>query len=76
MKLVCQENEKLQPLIQILIFTIVFGKVAKVPTIWYLTRDIPIDQAITHADVELPPCRLCDILWAEQNTYFVQSNSV
>ncbi len=36
-----------------------------------LKRDVPRDQAITHADVELPEGRVCDKLWAEQNACFV-----
>jgi len=32
--------------------------------------DIPKDQAITYADVELPSGRLCNKLRVEQNTYF------
>ncbi len=35
-----------------------------------LKRDIRKDQAITYADVELPPGRLCDKLRAEQTQYF------
>ena len=35
-----------------------------------LICDIPKDQAITYADVELPSGRLCDKLRVEQNTYF------
>lgn len=35
-----------------------------------LKRDILKDQAITYADVELPPNRLCDRLRMEQNDYF------
>lgn len=38
-----------------------------------LVRDVPRDQAITYADVELPPGRLCDKLRAEQNAYFAQA---
>jgi predicted homoserine dehydrogenase-like protein len=38
-----------------------------------LKRDIPKDQVLTYADVELPEGRLCDKLWAEQNTYFAPS---
>jgi len=38
-----------------------------------LTRDIPKDQVITYADVELPEGRLCDDLWAEQTAYFAQA---
>ncbi len=39
-----------------------------------LKRDIPRDQAITYADVELPEGRLCDKLRAEQRAYFASSN--
>ncbi len=35
-----------------------------------LVRDVPKDQAITYADVQLPSGRLCDKLRAEQNQYF------
>lgn len=35
-----------------------------------LVRDLPIDRAITYADVELPAGRLVDKLWAEQTAYF------
>jgi predicted homoserine dehydrogenase-like protein len=35
-----------------------------------LKGDIPKDQVLTYADVELPPDRLCDKLRAEQNAYF------
>lgn len=35
-----------------------------------LKRDIRKDQAITYTDVELPPGRLCDKLYAEQTLYF------
>lgn len=35
-----------------------------------LKRNIPKDQAITYADVELPPGRLCDKLRTEQTDYF------
>jgi predicted homoserine dehydrogenase-like protein len=35
-----------------------------------LKRDIPQDQIITYADVELPEGRLCDKLRAEQSSYF------
>jgi predicted homoserine dehydrogenase-like protein len=37
-----------------------------------LRRDIPRDQVITYADVELPEGRLCDKLRAEQTAYFAQ----
>jgi predicted homoserine dehydrogenase-like protein len=35
-----------------------------------LIRDIRKDQAITYADVKLPPGRLCDKLRTEQDAYF------
>jgi predicted homoserine dehydrogenase-like protein len=35
-----------------------------------LKRDIPKDQPISYADVELPPGRLCDKLRAEQDALF------
>jgi predicted homoserine dehydrogenase-like protein len=35
-----------------------------------LKRDIPKDQVLTYADVELPEGRLCDQLRAEQNAHF------
>jgi predicted homoserine dehydrogenase-like protein len=35
-----------------------------------LTRDIAKDQVLTFDDVTLPPGRLCDRLWAEQNAHF------
>jgi len=35
-----------------------------------LKRDIPKDQVLTYADVELPPGRLCNKLRAEQDAYF------
>jgi len=35
-----------------------------------LKHDIQRDQAISHADVEIPQDRLIDKLWAEQNAYF------
>jgi predicted homoserine dehydrogenase-like protein len=35
-----------------------------------LKADIPKDQVLTYADIELPPDRLCDKLRAEQNAYF------
>ncbi len=35
-----------------------------------LTHDISKDQAITYADVKLPPGRLCDKLRSEQDAYF------
>jgi predicted homoserine dehydrogenase-like protein len=36
-----------------------------------LTKDIQKDQAISYADVKLPPGRLCDQLRTEQDDYFV-----
>ncbi len=38
-----------------------------------LLRDIPKDQAIGYADVELPAGRLSDRLRAEQNAYFMEA---
>jgi predicted homoserine dehydrogenase-like protein len=35
-----------------------------------LKRDVPKDQGITLSDVDFPPGRLCDKLWAEQTEYF------
>ena len=35
-----------------------------------LLRDVPKDQVLTYADVELPEDRLCDRLREEQNRYF------
>jgi predicted homoserine dehydrogenase-like protein len=35
-----------------------------------LKRDVPKDQGITWSDVDCPPGRLCDKLWAEQREYF------
>lgn len=35
-----------------------------------LKRNISRDQVLTYDDVELPPGRLCDKLWSEQNSYF------
>jgi predicted homoserine dehydrogenase-like protein len=35
-----------------------------------LIRDVPKDQPISYADIELPVGRLCDKLRAEQNSYF------
>jgi len=35
-----------------------------------LVRDIPKDQPITYADVELPQGRFCDLLRAEQDRHF------
>jgi predicted homoserine dehydrogenase-like protein len=35
-----------------------------------LKHDVPKDQGITLSDVEFPPGRLCDKLWAEQTEYF------
>lgn len=37
-----------------------------------LTRDLPMDAAITFDDVQLPSGRLSDKLWAEQVAYFKQ----
>lgn len=37
-----------------------------------LTRDVPRDQAITYADVQLPEGRLCDQLRREQDHYFAR----
>jgi predicted homoserine dehydrogenase-like protein len=41
-----------------------------------LKRDIPRDQAITYADVEVPEGRLCDRLRAEQNAHFEPATGV
>jgi len=41
-----------------------------------LKRNIPKDQVITYADVELPKDRLCDRLRAEQNACFAPSESM
>lgn len=38
-----------------------------------LKRAIRRDQVLTFDDVELPPGRLCDQLWAEQNAYFAEA---
>ena len=38
-----------------------------------LKRDIAKDQVLTFDDVELPPDRLCDRLWAEQNAHFAEA---
>jgi predicted homoserine dehydrogenase-like protein len=38
-----------------------------------LKRDIPKDEVLTYADVELPTGRLCDQLRTEQNEYFAPS---
>jgi predicted homoserine dehydrogenase-like protein len=35
-----------------------------------LVRDVPQDQVLTYADVEVPEGRLCDRLRAEQNAHF------
>jgi predicted homoserine dehydrogenase-like protein len=35
-----------------------------------LKRDLPKDQAVTYADVDVPPGRLCDKLRAEQEAHF------
>jgi predicted homoserine dehydrogenase-like protein len=40
-----------------------------------LKRDVPADQAISYADVELPEGRLVDRLWAEQLAYFGSGNA-
>ena len=40
-----------------------------------LAQDLPIDAAITYADVEVPQGRLCDKLRAEQNLYFAQDKT-
>ena len=40
-----------------------------------LKRDIPRDQVISYADVELPEGRLCDKLRAEQNIHFSSKTS-
>ena len=37
-----------------------------------LKRDIPKDQAITYADVEIPKGRLCDKLRIEQDDFFIK----
>ena len=41
-----------------------------------LLRDIPRDQVLTYADVELPPGRLCDKLRSEQQAYFTSTRTV
>jgi len=41
-----------------------------------LKRDIPKDQVLSYADVELPEGRLCDKLRAEQNAYFATKSPV
>jgi predicted homoserine dehydrogenase-like protein len=38
-----------------------------------LKRDVPKDQVLTYADVELPAGRLCDKLRAEQNAHFASA---
>jgi predicted homoserine dehydrogenase-like protein len=38
-----------------------------------LKRDVPKDQTLTYADVEVPEGRLCDALRAEQNEHFAPS---
>jgi predicted homoserine dehydrogenase-like protein len=38
-----------------------------------LKRDVPKDQVLTYADVELPAGRLCDKLRAEQNAHFAST---
>lgn len=35
-----------------------------------LKRDLPMDAAVTFADVEIPKGRLCDRLWSEQVEHF------
>lgn len=35
-----------------------------------LKRDVAKDQPISYADIDLPPCRECDALRAEQDAYF------
>ncbi|MEW5961031.1 MAG: 3-hydroxyacyl-CoA dehydrogenase NAD-binding domain-containing protein [Chloroflexota bacterium] len=40
-----------------------------------LKRDLPRDQAITYADVELPQGRLCDKLRAEQTAHFTSAKA-
>jgi predicted homoserine dehydrogenase-like protein len=40
-----------------------------------LRRNIPKDQVLTYADVELPAGRLCDKLRAEQTAYFMAHTS-
>ncbi|MGQ0603983.1 MAG: NAD(P)H-dependent oxidoreductase [Anaerolineales bacterium] len=37
-----------------------------------LKRNIPKNQVLKFDDVELPPGRLCDRLWAEQNAHFAR----
>jgi len=39
-----------------------------------LLRNIPIDQPITYADIELPHGRLCDQLRAQQFRHFAARN--
>lgn len=41
-----------------------------------LKREIPKNQVLTYADVELPAGRLCDKLRAEQDAYFVTKSPV
>lgn len=41
-----------------------------------LKRDVPRDQALTYADVQLPEGRLCDKLRAEQTAYFAPSKTI
>lgn len=38
-----------------------------------MKRDVPMDQVLTYADVELPQGRLCDRLRAEQDAYFASA---
>jgi predicted homoserine dehydrogenase-like protein len=40
-----------------------------------LKRDIPKDQVLTYADVELPEGRLCDRLRVEQNAHFAPAQA-
>ncbi len=40
-----------------------------------LLRDVPADQPITYADVQLPAGRLCDQLRSEQNAHFADALS-
>ncbi len=41
-----------------------------------MIRDVAQDQALTYADVELPPNRLCDQLRQEQNEYFAHQRTM
>jgi predicted homoserine dehydrogenase-like protein len=40
-----------------------------------LKRDLPKDQVVTYADIELPEGRLCDKLRAEQTAYFAKATA-